>query len=1679
MTSSDSGDKTPTPKRESPMRGAHWLTRPASLIAAACLAVGFGGGMLAGHGLGHRGPAITAGQGFGWALFGHPRAANASRPSVTKPDGFAVWKSRVDTSGPEPKACIQMSRPLDPSKSYADYVLLSPAGGSAPAVSVAGDELCVGGLGFTDRRVTLLKGLPGKGDDVLAANADVDFTFGDKPPYVGFAGDGVILPREEADGVGIETVNVQKLAIEVWRVPDRNLTRVSIETSDPVPEGEYGADNAGRGEGQKVWSGTMPVKGETGQRAVTVFPLGAVLKEMKPGGYVIVARDASGARGVAKPKSSGDEEYFEEDTHAARASRWVIFTDMALTTYSGSDGLDAVVRSLKTAKIVAGAKVALMAQDGETLAEARTDASGRVKFAKPLLDGKQGQHAKMLMAYGDQGDLAILDLDRAPLDLSQQGIGGRNDANAQGLTAGRAANTLVDAFLYGDRGVYRPGETVHLMAMIRDREAQAASRKGTLVIERPSGSEFKRIAFDKTAGGYLAQDLTLPRTAPRGRWNAKLLIDGIEQPTGEMSFSVEDFVPQRLAVDVDGQAANPVRAGEARAVTVTARFLYGAPGAGLQTQGEARIAADPNPFPQFKDYTFGDAQTPFAEKVIPATTTVTDGAGRAIITLPADAGEGAAVPLKVTFTASVFEPGGRPVRESLFLKLRSQPAYLGVKVDQSDSGGRDTPVSFDIIAVDAAGAKIAAPGVTWTLIAETWNYDWFQQNGRWQWRRTARDSAIATGSGAISPTASLKTVKRLAWGDYRLEVTSAAGAKTVVKFAAGWGSPAKEGDAPDLVRVSAGTKAYAQGDGVDITLKAPYAGEAQIAVATDHLIDFRSVHVGEGGATVHLKSTSAWGGGAYVMVSVVQPRDPGTTPKPRRALGLAYVPLEPKDRRLTVDIGTPVKLDSRTPVDVPVKVNGLGLGQKAHVTLAAVDEGILRLTKFDSPDPVKWYFGKRALNLDYRDDYGRLLDANLGAPGAVEFGADELGGEGLTVTPTKTVALWSGVVETGLDGKAVIHLPAAVFNGELRLMAVAWTDKAVGSGAKAMTVHEAVVADLNLPRFLSPGDKATATLELHNLEGKAGGYDATVTGASGIAVAFHKLIALAVGQRTTERLDITAPDRQGIGKVSFKVAGPGFTTAKDYDLQTRLSWGPQTKTFTDLQRPGEAFTPPASTLAGMAAGSVTMTVSYSPFKGFDPAAVALALSRYPYGCTEQLISTAYPLLYGAELTSDPKLKIARQVALGQAVGQLLDRQSLDGSFGLWRAGDGEADGWLGAYATDFLLAAQAAGAPVPQVAIDRAMAAMRSVSRPEGFGNTGYEMTYPPFFGTSPAASKAASERLKSRASAYALYTLAKGKHGDLARLRWWHDVQMKGEGSPVARAQVGAGLYLMGDQARARSAIQAAVAALSYRDELDWYQSPTRDLAAMITYAFEAGQADIARSLEGRLDGSVKNPDALNTQEQGRLVQAAHAMLAASGPMKISQTGAYDMPPVAGSPRWAVGALASARFVNNGTGALWRTVTMQGTPTAPPAARADGISVAKSLWTMAGGRADPNSVKQGDRIIIQLSGVSHQGRSMMMVVDDALPAGYEVEAVLSNDDAKGGPYRFLGELTGASVQEKRDDRYIAAMTVPGNKPFNLAYVARAVTPGDFILPGVEARDMYRPFVAARTASGRTVVAGQ
>jgi len=1454
--------------------------------------------------------------------------------------------------------------------------------------------------------------------------------------------------------------------------------RQTIEAPTPTPEGEYSYD--GENSGRQVWTGDVTVKAQAGQRAVTVFPLGAVLKEMKPGAYLITARDASGVIG-AKPRRGQ-----EDQDLPARARRWVLFTDMGLAAYDGADALDVVVRSLQTAKTLPGVRVALVAQDGEELASHQADGEGHVRFDHALSEGEGAAKAARVMAYGPRADFTLLDLQRSPIDLSSQ-LKGEVGRTAAGATAAknRGAVIAVDGYLYTDRGVYRPGERVHLVGLVRDRLSHAVKdRPGFVVIRRPSGSEFSRVRFNRAPDGDVAQDLDLPKTAPRGLWKAELLMDGADFPSGEASFDVEDFAPQRLAVEVKGGEERPVAAGERRAIQISARFLYGAPGSGLETEAEARIVPDANPFAQFKDYRWGDEQTAFESKLVQLPKAITDASGAVRVDLDTSQVAAATQPLTARVTASVLEPGGRPVTEAVTLKVRPKPLYLGVKAD-SGGGDENRMQTYDVIAVDAMGRRVAAPKVSYTLIAENWTYDWFEKDGRWGFHRTSHDSPIATGALSIAAGGPARISRRLPWGDYRLELNDpATGARTVIRQTNGWGDAnANDEDAPDAARLAVDDKPYAPGDVVKLHIQAPFGGEAEIAVATDHVIGLRTAKVDKGGSTIELHPDASWGGGAYLLVSVMQPRDPAKAPKPRRALGEVYVALKPATQMLTVQLGAPAKLNSRTPIIIPVQVTGLSGGTRAHVTVAAVDEGILRLTHQTSPDPVKWYFGRKALKIDYRDDYGRLLNPNLGAPAAVNYGGDSVGGAGLTTTPIKTVALWSGVVETDAGGRAIVRLPPGDYNGQLRLMAVAWTDQAVGAGQAPMLVREPVVAELDLPRFLAPADRAEVGLELHNVEGRIGGYLAQVSAQSGLTSTFQHLYQLVLGQRVLDHLTLAAPNRPGIGSVVLKVSGPGFSTSSSYPLQTRFGWGATTRATAALQRPGESYTPAPELLRGMAAGDVTLTVSYSPFRGIDPAPIAESLNRYPYGCSEQLVSTAYPLLYAEDVTADPRLRHA-PAALEGTVIRLLDREGMDGAFGLWRVGDSEADAWLGAYVVDFLLEAKARGAAVPDDALQRALHGMRLISRPDGTPSIDYQLAYPATW------KKGSTERMRSRAAAYALYDLAKAGQGDLPRLRWYHDQHFSDEPSPLARAQVGAALAMMGDHGRAHDSFAQAATALGYREDWDWYQSPLRDLAAVIGLAYEAGEVDMARTLQGRLEGSVKSPDALNTQEQARLLQAAHAMLAVAGPTRINATGAQGL---SGS-RWSVGRLADAHFVNAGRGAIWRTVTVHGEPLRAPAADGHGLSLRKQYFSIDGRPLDPSHMTQGQRVVIAISGVSHQARAMQVVLDDPLPAGFEIETLLKPSDADDGqvqgsqfgprqapkpkgPFAFLGKLAEPSLQEKRDDRYVAALTAAGGTDFAVAYVARAITPGDFFLPGAAASDMYRPSIAAHTSAGRVVIA--
>ncbi|MEM9376422.1 MAG: alpha-2-macroglobulin, partial [Pseudomonadota bacterium] len=1331
--------------------------------------------------------------------------------------------------------------------------------------------------------------------------------------------------------------------------------------------------------------------------------------------------------------------------------------------------LDVTLRSLQDGRVMPNTDVQLIARNNEILAQAATGVDGRVSFAPELLAGQGNLSPKMILASGLKGDTAILDLTRAPVDLSELSIGGRSAPNE------------IDAYLYTERGIYRPGETVRLTALIRDRAGRAiVDRNGTLITYRPNGMEAARTRFAASEGGGLQRDIELPAGAARGLWRSVVEIDALGR-VGEVSYSVEDFVPQRIAVELDAEEAPFLPGDDARDIGVTARFLYGAPGAALTVTSSARIEADPNPF-GYDGFSWGRHDRSFRALILDLEDRVSDGAGNAIVRLiPETRGRDADVPLRINALVSVIEPGGRAVTESVRIPYRPQDLYLGLK----PSFERRLPLgdngAFEIAALDASGVGLEED-LRWKILAINYHYDWYREDGRWKWRRsrtvqTVNEGGLRTQNGAASIT-----VAGLEPGEHELIIEHAGGISASRGFNVGWGGTSSQDgvEAPDRVEVAVDEQQIVAGRPAALTIVPPYDGEAQIVVATDRILSIETRQVQATGTPITLPVSEEWGEGAYVMVNVYTPRDPVIQSKPRRAVGVGYVPVSMESRTFDVAIEAPELIRPGQNETITVAVAG-GPREKTFVTLAAVDEGILRLTKFRSPDPAEWFFGKKAMGLSLYDDYGRLLDPNLGLPAEVRTGGDQLGGEGLSVVPTQTVALFSGVVEVGRGNEATIELNVPEFNGELRLMAVAWSDTGLGAADQALTVRREAPADLILPRFLAPGDQAVATVSVDNVELEDGEFTIDLTSTDPLSVVAGELTQTVPNGTRSDQAIRFSSDGAGIAELRLSVTGPqNYAVNRSYQLETRSAFLPVTNIERVLMEEDQTYAPDISLFEGFVPGTAQMTVSFSGLP-VDPNALYESLGQYPYGCTEQTISVALPLIYAETLmeegTSDAP-GVARD-RVQAAISKVLNRQSANGTFGLWRAGDGYASPWLGAYTTDFLYRAKDQGYEVPQAALDRAYRSMRVITQGNAWRTFGYR--------THVFESQYHSDTeklLMQRSAPYALYVLARAGRADVSRLRYLHDRELNEIKSPLAKAHLGAALYYMGDRSRAFSAFNAAEAAIGYENTGDYYQTPLRDIAGILALAAEAGLTDHVARIAAKLGEDTPEPSALTTQEKAFMLLAVGSLSQEDGLRLdvdgLGRSGNNDR-------RYRVTPEQVERGVSfrlrRGSSPVFRTVMVTGAPIAAPRPASEKLSVTKRLRSLQGQQVDLSDIKQGDQFVIAFTLSPRERRVNPVIVADLLPAGFEIETVLRPADGvlpygPDGAFAWLGRIDNPETAEARDDRFVAAIDVI-DEARTLAYMVRAVTPGTFTMPGVVAEDMYRPDVFARSVASEITIVPQ
>ena len=681
--------------------------------------------------------------------------------------GFRLLDYSVDSDSASPRVCLQFSEEL-PVKRVDFSPFVAVAGIDKPALSASDRQLCVEGLKHGERyNITLRAGLPSVVRESLQKSVNITAYVRDRKPSVRFAARAYVLPRTGQRGIPLVSVNTGTVSLEIYRIGDRSITDTVLGRDFQRNLDSWQLRHLTENQAARVWQGELAVEQTLNVEVTTAFPVDQAVPNLAPGVYVM----------VASPKPGRTDDFDD------LATQWFIVSDLGLSSYLGNDGIHVFVHSLASAEPKAQVEVRLLSRGNEILATKTTNGAGYAHFEAGFARG-EGAMAPALVVASEQrsGDYAFLSLKTAAFDLSDRGV------------AGRPAPGALDAFVYTERGVYRTGETVHITALLRDSRGVAATGAPlTLVIERPDGLEYRRITVPDQGLGGRSLSVPIAVTASSGTWRVRAFTDPKRPPVGETSFMVEDYVPDRLEFELASPTGRiaPTLPAE---VTVEGRFLYGAPAANLELEGEV-IYSPAKERPGFPGYVFGSVDDDVAPTRQPlAELPATDSAGKARFRVAATKLPASTRPLEAQIVVRMAETGGRAVERRLVLPVVPGTNMIGVKPLFSGRSLADgSAANFDVILVAPDGKALSRKGARYELLKVERRYQWYRRDGRWDWEAIKITRRVADGRIDLVAGKPARISVPVQWGRYRLEVSTGEPTVPVTScaFDAGWYTEAR------------------------------------------------------------------------------------------------------------------------------------------------------------------------------------------------------------------------------------------------------------------------------------------------------------------------------------------------------------------------------------------------------------------------------------------------------------------------------------------------------------------------------------------------------------------------------------------------------------------------------------------------------------------------------------------------------------------------------------------------------------------------------------------------------------------------------------------------------------------------------------------------------------------------
>ncbi len=1525
----------------------------------------------------------------------------------------------INNAGSRPEICFKWSKDLDTDVEYTDYII---AEGQVAAIA-RGKNLCLTGFEYGQMPHILFRtGLPDREGLKSTRDYEYDITLGDQSPSMRFEPDKYVIPMGDHHDVPLYTVNMDQVELELYRANPN--TMVALQNSQSLFQNIYGShqEEIRKTTGELIWKGVVDIENTLNKEVATGLPFADLIEDTGPGAYVVIAK----AQDTVRSNRQSD------------IAQWFLISDLGVTSLKGNDGLHVFLNHFSDAGAAKNVTVKLISRANEVLSETTTNRDGYAHFDGPILAGTGGNTPLMLQVSKDN-DFNALTLDGAGFDFSDRGV------------KGRAASGPVDVFVTSERGVYLPGDDVHFTILARDQQAKAVSDVPlTVKLRRPDDKVYLTKRLEDGQAGGRSLTTNIGPAQPSGNWHLSVYADPEAPALGTYEFLVENFVPERIEYDLKSEQ-KLIAEGDRFRATINARFLFGAPGADLRVAG--RLVRKPiSTLEAYPGYVFETSlHEPGASSAINLNedgTLSTNGQGVLDLDLYLPESVNLYEPEQLTLRTEVSDSSGRPVIETLTAHMDPQHTLIGIKPRFQDAVGLDDTAKFDVIAVGSQFAQQDVPQADWKLFRVHVDYQWYFQNGEWKYHVKESFQQVDEGQIDLTSAGPAEIASDVDWGEYELRVQpDGAPVYARNRFYSGYYGRSADQSAPDRLLTALDKDSYAVGDRVRLNVESAGKATALVSVLNDHLVTQQQVRLSRGDNEISLDVTEDWGSGAYIVTSAIRPLDARESRLPQRAVGVNWVAMQTDAKKLDVAIETAKPLVPRTKGSVIVTVDG-ARNEEVYLTLAAVDKGILNVTNFEPPDPLKYYFAQRRLGYQMRDVYGRFLAVFNGQTGVLRGGGGVL--QEVTQAPIANkqedyLAHFSGLVTVDGSGRAEVPLDIPAFNGTARLMAIAWSNERIGSAYADQEIRDPVVVLASHPRYLARGDQSRLHLDITAMDGVDG--PATVSLSANAAIGFDgqstlsRDLVLTTGEVQTLEVPITGI-KDGTGEIEIALDTGNGAPLTYKRLISVVDTRPELSN---------------SDLVSVRAGSVQNLTLTSLTEGFDTEAQLSAMplflanlmprelvrqaEYYPYGCSEQLSSSALrAVLFGDYLRQED----TPQAVLDKALDTLRARQNTAGAVGLWsRNSSGD---WLQAQIVHFMTDARKAGANLPDEDYQAAVRYLKTIPQQNSTKEDGSQ-------------------------GAYALYTLALIGEANIGDIRYFADNKTQQFSSPLAMAQIAAALALYNNEDRAKPLFNAALSRF-FRQKHHYnyrvYGSRDRELFGILYLGLTHGFMDVDAVLKelAKVDKFSPWP---NTQDiyWGMRLTAA-----------LKDAG-FDFDAVGASVDMHEGELGKLTITNDLQKDLVYRVRIVGKNVGTLQPVKNGFEITRSYFDLMGNPVDPSNVQLNQQLVVMLQVTPKDDEYRRLVVSDPLPAGLEIDSPHLLGTSGDNHYNWLNEYRGDIVSPEQTEfgptYFNAFIDRSSTETFKLIYTVRAISPGTFNHYPAKVQDMYDNTYIGTTAGGTSV----